>query len=119
MPPPAPGYLSGFASGYAPGVMESTVRYRLDNDVWRVTPPYGWYTVHGYVAVGDCGRVGEVTTLRAADGREYDVLIADCAGDDGTPGWMAENAIIVELDWRLWDKLTAAHGRPLAVELER
>ena len=112
-------FLSGYASAYAPGVFEATVRFRLDNDIWRVTPPRDWYTVHGYVAVSDCARVGEVTTLRAADGQEYDVLIADCAGDDGTPDWMRENAIVAELDWRLWERLTAAHGRPLAVELQR
>jgi hypothetical protein len=113
-------FLSGYASAYAPGVFEATVRYRLDNDVWRVDPPYGWfYLAHGYAAVGDCSRVGEMTTLRAVDGREYAVLIADCAGNDGTPDWMRENAIIVELDARLWERLTAAHGRPLAVELGR
>lgn len=120
LPPPAsPEFISGYASAYAPGVMDQVVRYRLDNDVWRVDPPADWYTVHGYVAAMDCARVGEVTTLRAADGREYRVLVADCAGDDGPPDRFEKMSIIVELDWRLWEQLTAAHGRPLAVELER
>lgn len=123
LPSPAPAatdYLTGWASAYAPGVFEDTVRYRLDNDVWRVTPPWDWYyRTEGYVAVSDCARVGEMAILVAADGHEYEVLIADCAGADGTPDWMRENAIIVELDARLWERLTARHGRPLAVELRR
>lgn len=124
LPSPAPASsaagapLAGFASAYAPGVFEATVRYRLDHDVWRVEPPWDWYyRAEGYAAVADCARVGEMATLVAADGREYEVLIADCAGNDNTPEWMAANRIIVELDARLWAYLVERHGRPLAVEL--
>lgn len=121
MPPPAPavnaGTASGYASAYAPGVFEATVRYRLDNDLWRVTPPRDWYTAHGYVATNDCAQVGRMATLVAPDGREYRVLVADCGGKDGGSDWMTVNNVVVEMDWRLWERLTAAHGRPLAVEL--
>jgi hypothetical protein len=117
MPPPAPGYLSGFASGYAPGVMESTVRYRLDNDVWRVTPPWDWYyRVEGTIATNDCSQVGQIVTLIDPSSREYDVLVADCAGKDSA-GWMTENRIIAELDWNLWCKLVEQYGRPLRIDL--
>ena len=27
------------------------------------------------------------------------------------------NNIVAELDWKLWQRLTAEHGRPLAVEV--
>ncbi len=109
--------LSGYASAYAPGVMEATIRYRLDYDVWRSPPPIDWYTAHGAIAVMDCDRVGEMTTLIDPAGRMYRVLIADCAGDDGPADRFSRDSIIVELDWRLWERLTAAHGRPLEVGL--
>ena len=110
---------AGWASAYAPGVMEGVVALRFEQDIWRVEPPGDWYTVAGYVAAMDCARVGEVTTLTGPDGKGYRVLIADCAGADGEPGRFEARGIIVELDARLWERLTAAHGRPLAVELAR
>lgn len=107
----------GYASAYAPGVMDATVRYRLDHDLWWQPPPRDWYTVHGYIATNDCRQVGHVMTLVAPDGREYRVLVADCGGNDGGAAWMAANNIVAELDWRLWQQLTARHGRPLEIEL--
>lgn len=114
--PAAPSWATGWASAYAPGVMESVVAYRMTNDIWRIDPPADWYQVHGYIAAMDCARVGEVTTLTVA-GRHYRVLIADCAGDDGPPDRFSRDNIIAELDARLWARLTADHGRPLRIEL--
>ncbi len=57
-------------------------------------------------------------TLIDPAGREYLVLVADCGGDsDGGADWMTANRVIAELDWQLWQRLTAAHGRPLEVGL--
>ena len=98
--------------------MDATVRYRLDNDVWRVPLPHDWYMVHGYVAAMDCSRVGEIAVMTVI-GREYRVLIADCAGDDGPVDRFSKQGIILEMDWRLWEKLTGEHGRPLPVSLSR
>jgi hypothetical protein len=54
------------------------------------------------------------------EGEDYRVLIADC-GERDKPGegqeWMEKNRIAVELDWRLWEKLTGEHGTPLSVRL--
>lgn len=112
------GGVRGYASAYAPGVFEDVVRYRLDNGLWRVPPPYGWfYEVDGYIAGTDCARVGELATLYDPAGQEYTVLYADCAGDADTLTWMLDNRIVAELDARLWATLTAAHGRPLEVVL--
>lgn len=58
-----------------------------------------------------------MAVLYGPDGREYRVLIADCAGDDGPADRFSRNNIIVELDWGLWERLTARHGRPLEVGL--
>ena len=60
---------TGFASAYAPGVMEGVVALRHEQDWWPVEPPADWYTVAGYVAAMDCSRVGEVTTTLVPDGR--------------------------------------------------
>jgi hypothetical protein len=110
---------TGYASAYAEGVMEDVVRTRLENDWWPVPLPVGWYTVEGYVAIEDCRRVGEVTTLHV-HGESYRVLVADC-GERGKPGegqmWMRENDVVVELDWDLWRELTGRYPKPLPVSL--
>lgn len=123
-PAPAPAPIDppgvrGYASAYAPGRMDEVVRYRLDNDLWRVPLPHDWYTAAGYVATNDCAQVGQMMTLIAPDGRGYRVLVADCGGPGEGVGadWMTANSIVAELDWRLWQTLTAAHGRPLEVGL--
>lgn len=115
---PAPS--RGFASAYAPGVMEEVVALRFENDWWPVTPPYDWYTAHGAIAVEDCRDVGRMAVLVGPGGEEYRVLVADC-GEKGKPGegghWMKQNHIVAELDWRLWARLTAQYGRPLEIEI--
>lgn len=109
--------VQGYASAYAPGVMEATVAYRHAHGVWRVTPPHDWYAVAGYIAVNDCARVGERVTLVDPSGREWPVLVADCGGaePEGGAAWMTRNGIVAELDWPLWERLTRRHGRPLEV----
>jgi hypothetical protein len=110
-------HVEGYASAYAPGVMEGVVRLRMREGIWRVPPPRDWYTVAGYVAVMDCARVGEVTTLVDPYDNEHKVLIADCAGDDGPIDRFERLHIIVELDAKMWERLTDVHGRPLWVGL--
>ena len=109
--------LRGWASAYADGRMAEVVRYRLDNDLWRTPPPRDWYTAAGQVATNDCAQVGTMATLTDPAGREWRVLVADCGGRDGGAAWMTANRIVAELDWRLWTRLTAAHGRPLEVTI--
>lgn len=109
--------LRGWASAYAPGRFEEVVRYRLDEGLWRHVPPRDWYTAAGYIATNDCSQVGQMATLTDPAGREYRVLIGDCAGNDGGAVWMTENNIVAELDADLWQRLTDEHGRPLEVSL--
>ena len=109
--------LSGWASAYAPGVMSEVIRYRLDNDLWRHTPPRDWYTASGAIATNDCSQVGLMATLTDPGGHEHRVLIADCGGDDGGADWMSDNNIAAELDWRLWTELTGRHGKPLKIAI--
>lgn len=108
--------VTGWASAYAPGVMEATVAYRLETGNWWNIPPSRWIYADGYIAVNDCRRVGDMV---APDGDEYAVLVADCGGPGEGQGsdWMSRNNIVAELDWGLWARLTAEHGRPLAIEV--
>ena len=112
--------VSGWASAYAPGVMEATVAYWLEQGVWWHIPPSEWIYADGYIATNDCTQVGRMATLIDPGGREWRVLVADCGGDEG-PGqgadWMTQNGIVAELDAGLWERLTAAHGRPLRIEV--
>ena len=111
--------VNGWASAYDIGVMDATVAYRMEHGYWFTVPEYDWYHAAGYVAVNDCTRVGEMATLVDPGGREWRVLVADCAGPGEGQGadWMTTHNIIVELDAAMWQRLTAAHGRPLQVEL--
>lgn len=109
--------VNGWASAYSPGVMEATVAARMEHGYWFTEPPHNWYQAAGYVAVNDCTRVGEMATLIDPGGREWRVLVADCGGDDGGSEFMARNNIVAELDAGLWERLTAAHGRPLRIEV--
>jgi hypothetical protein len=109
--------LRGYASAYDVGVMEQVIKTRFANDWWPVEPPRGWYESHGAIAAMDCRSVGTMATLVDPGGREYRVLIADCAGDDGPADRFSKDNIIVELDAELWARLTDEHGRPLEVSL--
>jgi hypothetical protein len=106
--------MTGWASAYAPGRFEEVVAYRLENRLWRNTPPSEWIYADGYIATNNCSQVGRMAWLVDPAGNEYRVLIGDCAGHDSTR-WMTENGIAAELDWRLWERLTTEHGKPLRV----
>jgi len=107
----------GYASAYAPGVFRDVVYYRLEHGLWRNIPPSRWIYADGYVAAMDCSRVGEMATMWV-DGHAYDVLIADCAGDDGHPDRFTDMGVILEMDWELWQK-HKTHGVPLRVGLSK
>lgn len=107
----------GYASAYAPQVMETVVTYRAANDIWHNEPPRDLQDLDGYIASMDCARVGQMTTLYGPDGRAYSVLIADCMGNDGPVNRFSDLGIIAELDGRLWDAMTADHGTPLEIGL--
>jgi hypothetical protein len=110
--------LRGYASAYDVGVMEQVIETRFANDWWPVVPARGWYESHGAIAAMDCRRVGTMATLVDPSGREYLVLIADCAGNDGPADRFSKDNIIAELDAGLFEQLTAEFGRPLEVRIK-
>ena len=84
-----------YASRYAPGIMLATVEARqewghLPNDLSRFD---------GFVAVGDCDRVGETIILRDASKPNQPWLrmaVADCAGDEHAAAFMEHIAVEVD-----------------------
>ncbi len=106
--------VEGYASAYAPGVMDATVRYRLETGVWWNIPPYNWYMVHGYIASMDCTHVGSIAWLTVGE-ETLRVLVSDCAGDDGPLDRFEKINVVAELDWRLWERLTEKYGKPLPI----
>lgn len=111
--------VSGYASRYDEGVMEGVVAFRYDNGYWRVPPPprEEMPSLGAYIAVADCSLVGSVVEIRPADWEWILALVADCAGDDGTPQWMLTNNIIMELDYPTFMKWANEYGVPLEVEM--
>ena len=61
----------GYASAYAPGVMQEVIEARFLNDWWPNTPRRDWYTAAGYIAGMNCAKVGQMATLVTPDGREW------------------------------------------------
>ena len=117
-PTAAAPWAEGWASAYAPGVMEDVIAVRAAGGYWHYVPPRGWYEgVDGAIAEIPCTRVGAIIELRAG-GQSYRVLVADCAGADGHPAWFEERNIVAEFDARLYARLTADHGRPLRIEVQ-
>ena len=78
----------GWGSHYANTVMQSPVEY------------HGYEYGDGrYIAVSDCSLIGDYVLIRQP-GNDWELhQVADCAGADGTPQWMAENNIILELSY--------------------
>jgi len=104
---------TGWASQYDAGVMERTVALRQR---WGQLPDdvSAWV---GFVAVPECGRIGETVYLRPLEARRWErFLVADCAGPDGSYGWMVRNRIFVEVDGataRRWGTV----GRGIRIEM--
>ena len=64
---------------------------------------------HAMLQAINAARVERGIHALAADGQ----LTSDGQGAD----WMTTHNIVAELDAALWRRLTAAHGRPLRVEV--
>jgi hypothetical protein len=111
--------MTGWASQYAPGVMDKVV-YNRQHLSTVLSIPQKLPAVHGYVAGRYCSDIGGVVYLRPAgcdDCRFERFLVADCAGiADGGLSWMLRNNIVVEVDYATavrWGTV----GRGIQVEL--
>lgn len=116
--------LTGTASQYDPGVMETVVANRqaglTAHDLPNPLP-----AVDGYIAVLDCEEIGNLWLVRPAGSTIWEVfLVADCAGDHLRPDgltaaeWMLTNDILLELDYQTavrWHTV----GRGIEIEAAR
>lgn len=99
-------YDTGWSSRYDPHVMDWQLEYH------QLTAPCDGCAV----AVADCSKIGSHMLIRPVGTLEWiPVVVADCAGNDGTPEWMKENNIIVELSYELAVQFGAVDG---GVEIE-
>jgi len=108
--------VSGWASQYAPGVMERVVRVRQSGRT-SMDLPVELPDVDGFIAVEDCDRIGDIVYIRR-EGTEkwYSFLVADCSGHAETTSWMERNNILIEVDYETavrWDTV----GRGIKIEL--
>lgn len=106
--------VTGWASQYAPGKMESVVAVRqagrTAHDLPTILPP-----TDGYIAVLDCAHIGEIWHIEHA-GIVESFLVVDCAGHTATRQWMTRNNILVEVDYETavrWQ--TVGRGARIAI----
>ena len=117
--------MTGTASQYGPGRMESNIAIRQAG-LTAVDLPHNLPAVHGYAAGRYGEDIGKIVYLRPlnCDGCRFErFLIADCAGKyDGALDWMLRYNIVVEIDYNSvlrWSELLGKNmvGRGIKVEL--
>lgn len=111
--------VTGFASQYAPGKMESVIWVRQNRPVSKPLTP-DLPPVDGYIAVLDCDEIGEVWWLRPdLPGWAWDdwesFLVVDCAGSIQTRDWMLRNNILIEVDYNTAARWNTV-GRGIRIE---
>jgi len=104
--------LQGWASQYAPGVMDTVV---LQRQAWGQLPA-DLSGYDGFVARPLAEEIGDTVYLRPAGQTEWEqFLVVDCGCPQGRE-WMLSNDILVEVDYETavrWDTV----GRGLRVAM--
>lgn len=111
--------MTGWASQYAPGVMESVLAVRSTPGRTSYTVPQDLSIYDGFVATRDCDRLGEELLIKPQDQSDYELfLVTDCSGHITTTQWMNRNNIIVEVDYNTavrWDTI----GRGIKIDVAK
>lgn len=103
-PPVAIVELDGYLSRYDEQPTIATLEYRKSiGDV----PSDKKYD--GYIAVLSCDYIGLEGILSTTVG-DFQVVVYDCAGNDGGHSWMKANDIVAEIDWYLYEKHSSIVG---------
>lgn len=91
---PAP--ITGWASYYEQDPTDATIEARLEMEhithadlLWAET----------LIAVSDCSQIGDRMTVQVGDDTPLRAVVFDCAGNDGTAGWMKDGNILFEFDY--------------------
>lgn len=107
---------TGWASQYAPGVMDRVIRMRQTPGETFMTLDVDLPVVNGYVAVPECNRIGDILFIRPVGQRHWEkFLVVDCTGRDSY-AWMMRNNILVEVDYetaKRWNTI----GRGIRIEV--
>lgn len=90
---------AGLATSYADGVMDEVVANRVR---WGQVQPGDFE----YVALLDCGRIGEVVWLEACNGALVPVMVADCARRQDRAA-LVERGFAVDLSYELAERFDA------------
>lgn len=56
--------------------------------------------VDGYIAVADCGQIGDILFVRRPGYEWEKFMVADCAGSPETIQWMHDHNILMEVDYQ-------------------
>jgi len=100
--------LSGVASQYAPGVMQTVIANRQAG-LTEMTLPADLPETDGYIAVESCANIGQIWYVQNPGGEWESFLVVDCAQEDAAT-WMRANNIILEVDHATaerWDTVGA------------
>jgi len=101
--------ITGWASQYAPGVMDRVVHVRQ----YHHSPPslpIEHESVAGYIAVQSCAEMGNIWWIKPIDQDMWEPhMVADCSGSRETSEWMLRNNILLELSW---DTVLRWGGKP-------
>ena len=92
--------LTGVASQYAPGKMQSVINVRQTRST-SYTPPQDLSKYDGFIAMESCSELGKEYYIKPND-PQYDFelfLVVDCSGHSETTQWMLHNNIIAEIDY--------------------
>ena len=108
--------IIGWASHYAPGVMERVIENRLR---WNHIQQYQVDGVNCYVAGRYASEIGKIVWIRALQGSWTRCLVVDCAGiADGGLEWMLTHNVLYELDFNTMNHIGRL-GRGLRISVRR
>lgn len=97
IPPDSQPRQSGWLSAYAIEPTIGTLAYRLDSGDVELGHDV-------YLAVADCGRIGEIGHITIGNSEELDYQVFDCLGADASGDWMEAQNIVAEVDYWTWQR---------------
>ena len=94
--------LVSLCSQYSPGMAQQVISNRQSGNAW-VSLPQELPETDGYIAVKDCGELGDIWYIQSPVSGEWEsFLVIDCSrpeGTDGTIEWMEKWNIAMEVDY--------------------
>ena len=96
-PPDSSKMVTGWLSQYGESPTIATIEYRqMIGDLPVDLTPFD-----GFIAVANCGRIGDTGWLSINGGPLERIAVFDCSGHIETTTWMSANQIIAEVSYRL------------------